>query len=87
MMLDMRAQTQMHWDKGYSKNRTHYLGPDQRNYCKTLAETAEIKNIPDVLLTVFSNHVDAIIKNPFKFRTHRYNVIDEKTFERVNNCE
>lgn len=85
--MDMRAQTQIHWDKGYKKNRTHFLGPEQRDYCKQLAETAEIKNIPDVLLTVFSNHVDDIIKNPFNFRKHFYNIINEKKFEKLNDCE
>lgn len=88
MMMDMRAQTQIHWDKGYAKNRTHYLGAtEQREYFKTLSETAEIQNIPDVLLAVFSNHVEAMIANPFNFRKHRYQIIDEKRFEKTTNCE
>lgn len=85
--MDMRAQTQIHWDKGYSKNRTHYLGPEQRDYFKQISELAEIKNIPDVLLSVFSNHVEAIIKNPFNFRKHRYTIVDEKTYVKNENCE
>lgn len=83
----MRAQTQIHWDKGYAKNRTHYLGPEQRDYCKQLSETADIKNIPDVLLTMFSNHVEAIIANPFDFRKHRYQVVNDKSFEKMKNCD
>lgn len=87
MMMDMRAQTQIHWDKGYTKHRTHYLGPEQRDYCNQISELAEIKTIPDVILKIFANHVDAIISNPFSFRKHRYQVIDEKTFKKDNNCD
>lgn len=87
MLLDMRAQTQIHWDKGYPKKKTHFLGPEQREYCKQLSETAEIDNIPDVLLAIFNDHYASAKKNPtVNFRKCKYIVIDEKHFEKVN-CE
>lgn len=86
MLLDMRAQTQIHWDKGYPKKKTHFLGPEQGNYCKQLSETAEIENIPDTLLAIFNNHIETHTKQPFKFRKYRYIVIDGKKIDKVN-CE
>lgn len=83
MLLDMRAQTQIHWDKGYPKKKTHFLGPEQRDYCKQLSETAEIENIPNVVLAIFNDHFENVKKNPTaNFRKFRYTVIDENTFHK-----
>lgn len=84
MLMDMRAQTQIHWDKGYPKKKTHFLGPEQREYCKQLAETAKIDNIPDVMLAIFNNHLETHKKQPFKFRKHRYIVIDGNKFDKTS---
>lgn len=86
MLMDMRAQTQIQWDKGYPKHKTHVLGPEQRDYCKQLSEMAEIKNIPDVLLAIFSTHIQNFAENPFQIRKYKYTVIDEKTYEK-SECE
>lgn len=83
MLLDMRAQTQIHWDKGYPKHKTHFLGLEQRDYCKQLADTADIKNIPDVKLAIFSSHIQDFMQNPFDIRKNKYIVIDDKTFEKI----
>lgn len=84
----MRSDVQQHWDKGFPKNQTHTLGKSlQRGYCKEISELADIKNIPDVMFSVFTDHVDDIIRNSFNFRNHRYNIVNEKTFEKKNNCE
>lgn len=40
MLTDMRAQTQIHWNKGYRKHYAHYLGIEQKEYYKQLSDTA-----------------------------------------------
>lgn len=82
----MRAQTQIHWDKDYPKHKTHFLGPEQRDYCKQLCDIAEIKHVPDVLLSIFYTHIQQFAENPFQIRKYKYKVIDEKTFERTSNA-
>lgn len=49
MLTDMWAQCGIHWNKGYRKHYTHYLGPEQKDYFKQLADVAEIETLPDVI--------------------------------------
>lgn len=83
MIFDMQTQAQIHWNKGYSKNKTHYLGWEQREYCNQISETAEIKNMPEVLLSVFEDHLETVKREPYTFRKYRYLIVDEKTFEKM----
>lgn len=85
MLSDMHAQTQIHWDKGYPKHKTHVLGAEQMDYCKQLSETAEIENVPDVLLSIYSAQLQQITNNPFQIRNYKFKVIDENTFEKIRN--
>lgn len=83
MLSDMRTQTQIQWAKGYPKYKTHYLGTEQKDYCKQLSEIADIENMPEVLLSLFEDHLETIKKEPYTFRRYKYIVIDEKNFEKV----
>lgn len=83
MIQDMRAQTQIHWDKGYSKKKTHFLGPEQGDYCKQLSETAGIENIPNIVLSIFNNHVETFKKEPLKFRKYRYTISNGNKFDKT----
>lgn len=47
---------------------------------------ADIKNIPEVVLSIFSRHLQNFVENPFAIRNYTYILIDEKTFEKVK-CE
>lgn len=80
MMSDMRAQTQIHWNKGYGKRYTHYLGPEQRDYYKQLSEVAEIASVPDVLCAMHFDSRATMARNPSEFRKYKYIIIDDKTF-------
>lgn len=73
-------QTQIHWNKGYRKRYTHYLGPNQKEYYKQLSETAEIENIPDVLCAMHFDSDHELLCNTAEFRKYKYIIIDDKTF-------
>lgn len=81
-MADMRMQTQIHWNKGYRKHRTHCLAIEQRDYYRQLSEAADIQNLPDVLSAIFLDHFVTVGKEPSDFRKYRYTILDEKTFSK-----
>lgn len=83
----MRIQTQIHWNKGYPKRNSHLLGPEQADYFKQLAETADIENIPSVLTAMHYDSRQSMAKDPTDFRKFKYIMIDDKTFrkERIEN--
>lgn len=83
MMLDMRAQTQIQWNKGYPKHYTHYLGPEAKEYYKQLSETAEIENLPNVLAAVHFDTRAAMVVAPSQFRKYKYTIVDDNTFTKV----
>lgn len=80
MLQDMRANTQMHWNKGYRKHQTHYLGPEQKEYYRQLAEIAEIDNLPDVLAAMHLDSRQTMARDPLNYRKYRYHIVDDKTF-------
>lgn len=87
MMEDMRIQTQIHWDKGYSKHRSHCLAIEQKDYYRQLSETGDIENLPDVLSAIFLDHFVTVGKEPSDFRKYRYTIQDEKTFSKEKSEE
>lgn len=88
MMTDMRMQTQIHWNKGYRKHRSHCLAIEQTDYYRQLSETADIENLPDVLSSIFVDHFLTVGKEPADFRKYRYVILDERTFlkEKCEEC-
>jgi len=80
MLKDMRAQTQIHWNKGYRKHQTHFLADEQREYFVQVAETAEIKNLPLVLSQMHFDSRVTMSKSPKDYRKYRYTIVDDKTF-------
>lgn len=86
MLKDMRVQTQIHWNKGYRKQYTHYLGPEQKEYYKQLSETADIENIPDVLCAMHFDSAGMMEHAPAEFRKYKYIIVDGKTFTKEK-CE
>lgn len=64
---------------GYSRVLYHYLGMQQKIYFKTLADSANIKNIPDVYADIF---IDACKSNSKSVRDYKYTIIDDDTFEK-----
>lgn len=87
MMADMRLHTQIHWNKGYPKHHSHCLALEQRDYYRQLSETADIENLPDVLLAIFLDHFVTFGKEPSGYRKFRYTILDEKTFSKVKSDE
>lgn len=82
MMTDMRAQVQVHWNKGYRKHETHILAKEQQEYFDQLAQTANIEPLPPVLAAIHFNSVAALHDDPDGFRKYKYTIIDDKTFKR-----
>lgn len=80
MLMDMRANTQIQWNKGYKKHQTHFLGPEQKEYYQQLAEVAEIENLPDVLAAMHFDSRQTMAKDPLNYRKYRYEMVDDKTF-------
>lgn len=80
MLSDMHEQLRIHWNKGYRKHYTHYLGPEQKEYYKQLSETAEIENIPDVLAAMHFDSRASMARAPAEFRKYKYIIVDDKTF-------
>lgn len=85
MLSDMRIQTQIHWNRGFKKNGTHYLGLSLRaDLVKQLSEAADLEMLPNVYSALCSdiiqdnfNGIDDII--------YKYNIIDANTFEKHEN--
>lgn len=80
MLSDMHEKLQIHWNKGYRKHYTHYLGPEQKDYFKQLSETADIDNIPDVIAAMHFDSRATLVREPAEFRKYKYIIIDDKTF-------
>lgn len=49
-------------------------------YCKVLAEEADIDNVSYVLLAIKNDSDRTHIEEQFEFRKYRYIIIDDKTF-------
>lgn len=82
MLADMQKQTQTHWNKGYRKHYSHFLGPEQKEYFKQLSETAEVENIPDVFADMHFDSRATMMRAPAEFRKYNYIIIDDKTFRK-----
>lgn len=82
MIKEFRADTQIHWNKGYPKHKTHYLGQEQREYFNQLSELAEIKNLPLVFSSMHYDASSGLRDHPTEFRKYNYTIIDEKTFKK-----
>lgn len=82
MLTDMRAQVQIHWNKGYRKHQTHILAKEQQEYFDQLAQTADIEALPPVLAAIHFNNGAALRNDPDGFRKYKYTIIDDKTFKK-----
>lgn len=80
MIEDMHKQLQRHWDKGYRKRYTHYLGPEQMEYFQQLVEISGVENIPAVFAAMHYDSRAALAREPEQFRKYEYTIIDDKTF-------
>lgn len=80
MLMDMRANTHIHWNKGYRKHQSHFLGPEQQEYYRQLAEVGGIENIPDVLAAMHFDSRKSMNEDPLNYRKYRYQILDDKTF-------
>lgn len=76
----MREQTQIHWNKGYRKRYTHYLGPEQKEFFRQLSEVAGVENVPDVLCAMHYDSRATMARDPKHFRKYKYIIVDDKTF-------
>lgn len=80
MLTDMQIELQKHRGKGYGKRYTHYLGVEQKEYFKQLADTAEVEEIPEVLADMHFDSRATMKSAPSQFRKYKYIIIDDKTF-------
>lgn len=80
MLNDMWTRTENHWNKGYRVHYSHFLGPEQKDYYKQLADAADIENIPDVIPNIHWNSHDEAIANPNGYRNYKYTILDDTNF-------
>lgn len=80
MFADMNEQMEKHWKKGYNKFKSHFLGPEQVEYFKQLSETADVQNVPKVIVDMEfdSGKTQKIL--PYSFRNYKYTITDDETF-------
>lgn len=86
MLEDMYINMDNHYSKGYKKHKTHYLGPEQKEYYNQLAETADIENIPNVMSVMHRDSSLGLLNSPSQFRKYKYTIIDDNSFSKVQ-CE
>lgn len=79
----MWAQCGIHWNKGYRKHYTHYLGPEQKDYFKQLADAADIENIPDVIAAMHFDSRATMVHDPAEFRNYKYIIDSDQKFTKV----
>lgn len=80
MLTDMQIELQKHRGKGYGKRYTHFLGVEQKEYFKQLAETSGVEGIPEVIAEMHSDSRATMKNTPSQFRKYKYIIIDDKTF-------
>lgn len=80
LMKESRVDTQVQWNKGYPKHKTHYLGVEQREYFNQLADIADIKNLPLVYSAMHFDASTGLRDQPTQFRKYKYTIIDDKTY-------
>lgn len=85
MSNDLDIETEAHWNKGYSKSKTHYLINEQRNYFNQLAELANIENIPEIYDAIMTDVLRDMEEQPTEFRKFNYTIIDDETFLKQRN--
>lgn len=83
MLRDSHENTLAHWAKGYPKWKTHYLIGTETEYRKSIAETCDIKMIPDVILNIANDSFGLFLNEPTEFRKFKYTVIDSSNFTRI----
>lgn len=82
MLADEKVQSQKHWNKGYRKHYTHFLGPEQKEYFKDISDAAEIDNLPDVLSAMWMDNRKTMMGAPAEYRKFNYYIVDDKTFKK-----
>lgn len=83
MLTDMWAQCGIHWNKGYRKHYTHYLGPEQKDYFKQLADAAGIETLPNVIAAMHFDSRASMVRDPAGFRKYKYIIDSNTSFTKV----
>ncbi|XP_031619214.1 dimethylaniline monooxygenase [N-oxide-forming] 2-like [Contarinia nasturtii] len=87
MFLDMQVQTFTHWNRGFNKNKTHYLYLHQssmsefRNQLSEIAGPEKVK-ATTVLRAIVLDVYETRLKD-IDFRKYKYVIIDDNTFKKI----
>ncbi|XP_031623997.1 senecionine N-oxygenase-like [Contarinia nasturtii] len=86
MLLDMRAKTFIHWNRGFSKNKTHYLYLNEISMNEHHNQLSEIVGLekekaPTVLRSIVLDVYETRSKD-IDYRKYKYVIIDNNTFEK-----
>lgn len=79
----MWAQCGIHWNKGYRKHYSHYLGPVQKYYFKQLADAAGIETLPDVIAAMHFDSRASMARDPAGFRKYKYIIHSDNIFTKT----
>ncbi|NP_001171913.1 flavin-dependent monooxygenase FMO3 precursor [Bombyx mori] len=83
-----------HWEeekkdrasRGYTKRQAHMMGPDQEKYYASLATEAGTKSLPSVLTKIREESSIRFLHNLKHYRQDVYKIIDDNTYEIVNDA-
>lgn len=82
MMKDTQIQSQIHWNQGYRRHRTHVFGLEEKDYLKQITEIADIERMPEVLVDIGFDSINESRNHPTEFRKYKYTIMDDKTFRK-----
>lgn len=83
MLEDSKRDSQVRLAKGWKKRHAHRLGDLQEEYCRELAESADIPGIAPVYLKIYSDAMEGLHTNYQTYRKSIYRIVDAENFEKT----
>lgn len=81
MLLDMENDEKNRKQKGFSKKKSHYIGPEfQGEYFNSLAELAEIEPIKPVIMKIYSESIFNLLNDFANFRKKKFTIVDDENY-------
>ncbi|KAL5288528.1 hypothetical protein ACFFRR_009010 [Megaselia abdita] len=83
MLEDTRKDMESRRSRGLREKEAHLLGPVQGEYYEDLARTAEIKNIPAVVLKIYDDNRKNMLEDFLNFRKNLFKIYNDEEYEKI----
>ncbi|XP_031628582.1 senecionine N-oxygenase-like [Contarinia nasturtii] len=83
MQQDMLAKDADRRNNNIPRSRSHVLSWNHKKYYRELSNTAGITNVPEVISDIFTNGLESLKKDAREYRTYKYIINDDGTFDKV----